>query len=70
MTIYKGQLEELLTMTTKIIKLEEALKYIAKHNTKIDGPRGIALKALYGEEGMKDSPLYIEPLVPIINKIS
>jgi len=53
-----------------IKKLEEALLDIAKHSTKMNGPRGKALKALYGEEGMKDSQYYLKRMTKGVHKIS
>lgn len=54
----------------RIKELEEALEYIVKHNTQMDGPRGVALKALYGEEYMKENQYYHKIGPSVIHKIS
>jgi len=46
----------------RIRELEKALEYIVKHST--GKWRVLALKALYGEERMKQHALYKENVVP------
>jgi len=47
----------------RIRELEKTLEYIVKHSTR--EWRALALRALYGEEGMKNHPLYKDNAVPL-----